>query len=102
LQAQACDQISGSRVQDSKTRDKYFPDQQNIGREGGKAIGANDAVVGRPWEHQDSEQRHEFVGPDEAGDSEGQTELRDQTQAQIIHGVNFGGERDFTKNRRQV
>jgi hypothetical protein len=50
------------------------------------AVGSNRTMTCRPREHQDFEDRHEFIGPKQTCQSECKNQLDDETRSDNIHG----------------
>lgn len=45
---------------------QYSAENQHVSGDSDDSMYADSAIAGRPGKHQDSIQRHEFLGPDEA------------------------------------
>jgi hypothetical protein len=56
---------------------------------------ADGSVTGGPREHQQSENRHQLVGPHESGNSKNQVQLHNQVEDQIFHKNDVEGELQF-------
>lgn len=72
-------------------------DQEDVGRDGGDAMGLDHALVSAPWEHEYAKEGHEFVGPEKTGKSENEESLAEDGKSQFVdHGISGGGKQNIT------
>jgi hypothetical protein len=73
----------GDFLDDSSSQKAHREKKRECNRS--KAVGTHDAVAGAPGEHEHIEEDHEFIRPEQAGDSERKRKLGKHTQNDIIH-----------------
>ena len=65
--------------------DEDLAEDQQVADDRDDAVGANRSMAGRPRKHEQAENRHEPVRPDESGDSKDQVQLHNEVDDQIFH-----------------
>ena len=73
------------------TGSQQLPQNQQVARDGNDAVGANRAMRRWPGKHQNAIKRHQFVGPDESGQSKEQVQLHNEAKDCVFHVSNTGG-----------
>src|SRR5579864_9637637 len=72
---------------------EYASGEQQGKSNGGHTVHANGSIARWPGEHENVEQSHEFLGPEQSGNSEDQCGLGKNKHVQILHSqkVHSGG-----------
>jgi len=79
----------------SVTAGNQSDEKQKRQSDSNDAIGTKRPIGGRPREHQDIEEWHNFIWPEQSGHPKCQTQLENKAQPQINHDYDFNTRTPF-------